>query len=298
MAREPPEAAAQELLAVGGDGHGRDQAEQAPPGRGLEQELLQVGAARQDPAGEEEDQRQRQQRPRRVRVGPFDDRPQADAVEERIEDEAAPAELEADALGEEVVGVEVHLFEDEVLGDEEGEEHGVEQDAGRRIVRVAKDVVRGERQHVQLEHHRAHEVEEHLGVDAAAGPLRVVEAAEVEIGEQRAARARRQHDGEREGEAERARARRHRPALAPEEIPGDEPALGGQRPQRDGDHEDAQAVEPIAQRSPRLCVAHVAVDPAPGDDDVEDEDEGVDEKRKREAEHRLPWARCRTGGPV
>ena len=107
----------------------------------------------------------------------------ADAVKEGIKDQATPTELEADALGEEVIGVEVHFLEVEIFGEEEGKERGIQEDAGGRVVAVEEYVVRGEGEDVELEHQGADEVEVHLGVHEAAAELRVLETAEVEVGE-------------------------------------------------------------------------------------------------------------------
>ena len=83
----------------------------------LEVELLQVGAAATAPTRVKNSAAQHaSEQRRRVRV--WLARPALHSptrVEEGVEDEAAPAELEADPLGHEVVGVEVDLLEDEVL---------------------------------------------------------------------------------------------------------------------------------------------------------------------------------------
>ena len=72
---------------------------------------------------------------------------------------------------------------------------------------------------VQLEHDGADQVQEHLGVDAPAQPLRVGEPPEVEIREEAPNRRRREHDPEREDEPDPARACSHLEAVQVEELP-------------------------------------------------------------------------------
>lgn len=55
VAREPPEAAHQELLAAAADRLRGEDAKELGLGAGLEEELLQIGAAREPPAGEEQE---------------------------------------------------------------------------------------------------------------------------------------------------------------------------------------------------------------------------------------------------
>ncbi len=159
-------------------------------GSRLEEELLQVRAARETPSPR---RRRARSAPRSSggvsRVGLRRRRPEAHAVEVRIEGEAAPAELEADVLGEEVVRVEVHLLEEEVLGHEEGEERGVDGDAGEGASACAMRWWAANENDVQREQDRADHVEDHLRVDAAAAPLRVRAPAEVEVGEETCARS-------------------------------------------------------------------------------------------------------------
>src|SRR5215469_12647742 len=97
-----------------------EQAEGAGSGVAFEQELLHVGPAREGPAGREDDAGQGQQPGGRVRVGPAGPRPEAHAVKVGVEDQATPAELEAHTLGEQIVCVEVDVFEGEVVQHEEG----------------------------------------------------------------------------------------------------------------------------------------------------------------------------------
>src|SRR5262249_30718760 len=110
----------------------------------LEYELLQVRASRERPAGNK--QRDRGDVPDRASLG-LDGagrEPRADAIEERIEREAAPAELEANALGDEVVCIKMHAFEPQIVDEEEAEHRRVHDDARRRL--EAEHVVRRERQ--------------------------------------------------------------------------------------------------------------------------------------------------------
>ena len=82
-------------------------------------------------------------------------------------------------------------------------------------------------------------------------PLRVLEAAEVEIGEPSFARRRAgQHDGEREHEPDDERGREHREAVQVEEVPGKSAARGERDVAADHDREHEQAVQAIAEASP------------------------------------------------
>ena len=66
-------------------------------GEALEEELLQVGAAREEVAAEEAEDDQPGGAPAHVGVQRrAQERPDANAIEERVEDAAAPAELEAE----------------------------------------------------------------------------------------------------------------------------------------------------------------------------------------------------------
>ncbi len=148
----PPEAAAQQACCSSATTCGREPRNFAL-GTRLEEELLEIRSARQRPAARRRPARRRSAAPPgRAGSGArgLDHRPIA--VEVRIERDAAPAELEADALGEEVVGVEVDLLEEEVLDDEEREQHRVEDHPRRGVAGERKRLVRGERQDVQREH--------------------------------------------------------------------------------------------------------------------------------------------------
>lgn len=106
-------------------------------------------------------------------------------VEEGVEAEAAETKLDAHALGEEVVRVEVHVLPPQVLGDEPGEQCRRQGDARVRVLRRGR-VVRGRvAEKVQLQVHGADEVEVHLGVEDAPRDdcTRVVDPAEEEVGE-------------------------------------------------------------------------------------------------------------------
>ena len=113
-----------------------------------------------------------------MRIGQVRDRPKADAIEIGIEEKASPAELEPHALGEEVVGVEMHALEEEILDQKKREERDIERDAGRGIIRKRQAVMHRERIEVEAQHGRADQIEPHLRVDASTQPLRVLGAAE------------------------------------------------------------------------------------------------------------------------
>src|SRR5262249_12210206 len=133
VAREAPESADQHALVAAQKRALRQRTERGSLWLGLEVELLQVRSPRQSPAREEQRRAREQQDRRRMRIREVGGVPEADAVEERIEHETAPAELQAHAFGDEVIGVEVHALEEQILDEEEAEERGVQHHAGRWI---------------------------------------------------------------------------------------------------------------------------------------------------------------------
>ena len=108
---------------------------------------------------------QRRREPR-VRVGGH--APQREDEHPPVDHEAAPEQLEADVLVDQVVGVELDALEDEVVEHVEREERRIEENAGVRVRAEALVVVRGAREGVQREHRPADDVEVHLHVEAVA----------------------------------------------------------------------------------------------------------------------------------
>src|ERR1019366_4538945 len=234
VARDAPEAAHEELLVAVGDDDRSHPAEELRARISLERELLHVRAARERPAHTECRRRARERRGRAVWIREIRDRPEADGIEIWIEDEAAPAELEADAFGEEVIRVEVNPLEEEVLTQEKAEQRHVERHAARRMVREREPVVHRERIEIEAEHRGAGQVQPHLRVDPAAEPLRVLDPAQVEVGEEALPRApRREHHPEREEKTESASTREALPSRGPEEVPREDAARAQKRPERD-----------------------------------------------------------------
>jgi hypothetical protein len=142
MAGEAPKAVDEQLAAVVLDRLGHEQAEGRAGGVALEKVLCRLAPrARAQPVkksdGAEEQAgegacgdwaRRRGTRRRRRR-------------RRRRSSQAAPAELEADALGEEVVGVEVDPLEVEVFAEEEREQGDVQEHARGRVAWIKQPVV-------------------------------------------------------------------------------------------------------------------------------------------------------------
>src|SRR5882672_6042365 len=143
-------------------------------------------------------------------------------------------------------------------------------------------MVHQERVEIEAEHRGAYQVEPHLRVDAAAEPLRVRGAPQVQVGEKALSRTRcAEHYPEREEETERAGAREALPSRDPQEVPRDEAPPAEEGPERDDRHVHGETVEAISIRPLRPGVDHVAVDPPRGDCDMEQRDGQIDDRRRK-----------------
>src|SRR5664280_2249127 len=127
MSGNRPKSAVQERILLIAQGFRFHEAEERALRLGLEEVLLYVGAPRQGPAGEEDNGEYGKEPRGCVWVGQVSRHPQPYKVEIRVEGEAAPAELEPDAFREDVVRIEVHGLEHEIVQYEPEEEDAVQQ---------------------------------------------------------------------------------------------------------------------------------------------------------------------------
>src|ERR1051326_993017 len=145
-------------------------------------------------------------------------------------------------------------------------------------------MMRGKGKQIERVHGGAGVIEPQFRVEAAGEPARILGAAEKQVGEQGlATRARRQKHAKREEHAENAGAGEALPARGPEKIPG-EPARGaGEHPQRDGEQEDGQPVQPIAIGLARRGIADIAVDGPRRKQEMQQHDDRIDAERREQA---------------
>ena len=167
-----PKAAAQDLAVAGLDVLGLNEPEKLAVGPSLEGVFLQVGAARDTPA--EQEQRGRADEPEirpcareaGVRIGGH--APQGQDEQPPVDDEPSPEHLEAQVLVDQVIGVELNPLEDEVVENVECEESRVQEDAGIGVFAETFVVPRGSGQGIDRKHRAADDVEVHLDVEAVA----------------------------------------------------------------------------------------------------------------------------------
>ena len=141
-------------------------------GPSLERVFLQVGAARNAPA--EQEQRGRPDQPgirpcrRKSGVRMRAHAPERENVQPPINDEPAPKQLESQILVDQLEGVQVDSLENEVIEDIKGEEGGVQEHAGVGILAEALVVVNRAGERVDREHRPADTIEVHPYVEAVA----------------------------------------------------------------------------------------------------------------------------------
>ena len=150
-------------------------------GVGLEEELLHVRAPGQTPPGQENQHTDIGPPGRLLGIGECRRGPQANGVEVGVEGQAAPTQLEAHALGKNVVGVEVNLLKGQVINNKIGQQQRTHEYARRGVRAIGHVVMGGKRQHIELQHHRTDQVQPHFGVDVAAPELGVLGPAQEKV---------------------------------------------------------------------------------------------------------------------
>ena len=170
MARDTPQATAQNLAVAGLDVLGLDEPEKPAVGPSLECVFLQVGTARDTPP----EQKQRSCsdepdiRPCRRESGSRVDghAPQREDEQPPVDHEPAPEQLEAETLMDQIVGIKLDALKDKVVQYVECKERRIQENAWIGVLAKEFVVVRGPGQGVQCQHRPADDIEIHLYVEA------------------------------------------------------------------------------------------------------------------------------------
>ena len=129
--------------------------------------LLHIRAACEHPPKEEEYAEERGQPHGMTGIGEVCSKPKRNRIKIGVKRQTAESQFEPDPLGDKIVCPQMHFFKDEILKAKPGQHRAAEQEPVVDILHV-QYVIRRKRKHVQLEHHRADQIQPQLCIDKAA----------------------------------------------------------------------------------------------------------------------------------